>query len=214
MVVSVEQNSSNKFFFHSVPSRFLNTFHSKPQITLKKDGLLGNCFSDCSVTIIADSQVPVVQSYTVNADTIDFTMASASSSLADYALLTQADIEVEFAKFPCVVSSVSLPDFTCTKSKDANSNVQAVAGSFKPKVHLKNRGYLKWDSGATATEIPFAITSVSPSNGSVKGGAVLTISGTGFDSTSVVKIQDVACPIISYTNSEIKCTTPAAADFA
>jgi len=56
-----------------------------------------------------------------------------------------------------------------------------------------------------------AITSVSPDLGTKDGGTRITLTGTGFISGAVVKLDGKICTNLTYTNStQLSCTTPAA----
>ena len=53
------------------------------------------------------------------------------------------------------------------------------------------------------------IDSIVKSEGYTTGGSTLTIKGTGFDGTSVVSVDGVACVVTSSTETEITCVTGA-----
>ncbi|KAF6034267.1 PKHD1L1 [Bugula neritina] len=55
------------------------------------------------------------------------------------------------------------------------------------------------------------VTGISPTEGSTAGGQLLTITGTGFDDTTSpdVKVGDDECEVVSVTDTEIMCRTPA-----
>jgi formylglycine-generating enzyme required for sulfatase activity len=64
---------------------------------------------------------------------------------------------------------------------------------------------------------PAGVASVSPSHGSVLGGTVITITGTGLAATSVVKIGGVPCTDVTVLSpTQVRATTPpgSAGDFA
>ena len=52
---------------------------------------------------------------------------------------------------------------------------------------------------------------VSPASGPINGGTVLTVTGSGFTSSTTVKVGTVTCPVSGTTTATIvKCTVPAA----
>ncbi len=64
---------------------------------------------------------------------------------------------------------------------------------------------------------PAGVASVSPSHGSVLGGTVITITGTGLAATSLVKIGGVPCTDVTVLSpTQVRATTPpgSAGDFA
>ena len=44
------------------------------------------------------------------------------------------------------------------------------------------------------------------------GGLTLTVSGYGFPSTATVHVDDVLCPTVELTSTEITCTVPASVE--
>lgn len=53
------------------------------------------------------------------------------------------------------------------------------------------------------------IQSISPSNGSINGGTVLTIVGNGFDETTQVLVHTAKCNILSKSIEMLTCETTA-----
>lgn len=66
-------------------------------------------------------------------------------------------------------------------------------------------------SSVTLTSVP-AISSVLPASGSIYGGAILTITGNGFNNSTSslqVSVGTGSCSIIQITPGQIQCTVPA-----
>ncbi|CAF1377186.1 unnamed protein product, partial [Adineta steineri] len=63
-------------------------------------------------------------------------------------------------------------------------------------------------SSASVTSVA-SLTSESPTNIGIYGGALVTILGNGFSNTSSVKIGSNPCTIVSISTSQIVCTAPA-----
>ncbi len=51
------------------------------------------------------------------------------------------------------------------------------------------------------------VKSINPSSGSIYGGTVVTLSGNGFKSNSVVKFDSSTCNVINATINQLICKT-------
>ena len=116
-----------------------------------------------------------------------------------------ADVHVMIGNESCTVLTASEIKITC--------NIRGlVVGSHNVRVHIKgNKGdalFTKPDEKQVTSEA--ALTSISPTEGSLHGGLILTINGNGFnpleDATNVM-IGLVPCHIKNITTSVIKCKT-------
>ena len=102
----------------------------------------------------------------------------------------------------CIVGTASETQITCTLAG-------LMAGTHSMEVNIKgDKGNALFTSSGDITS-EAALTTISPTQGSVNGGLLLTINGNGFgtlDSTSVT-IGQVPCEITDITISVIKCKT-------
>jgi len=74
----------------------------------------------------------------------------------------------------CTSPTVTATSISCTKA-------DGPVGSHTPVVEFPDYGHVAYDSGVSNTiDYTLAITSISPSLGSVAGGTTITITGTGF----------------------------------
>lgn len=95
----------------------------------------------------------------------------------------------------------------------------AHAASAAPVLKITSNGVSKsfvWGAGgagATAGTHDFAYAgttvSVSPASGPINGGTSLTVTGTGFTSSTTVTVGGTACPKVSQTATSFICTVPA-----
>lgn len=90
-------------------------------------------------------------------------------------------------------------------------NVHGIsAGSHKLHVYVHPHGDAWFSTSDTITGVP-AITSVSPTKGSIHGGNEITITGNGFDPTYqrvTATLNGKTCAIKSVTFSSVVCVTP------
>lgn len=102
---------------------------------------------------------------------------------------------INFGGVEINASSVSYSSLTF------NTPITLKSGAYTVLVNPNNQGY----AGAYEGHIYFNVNSVSPNNIS-KGGAVITISGNGFDSENAkVFVGSNECRIITIVPNEIKC---------
>ena len=105
----------------------------------------------------------------------------------------------------CIVLTATETNITCNLRG-------AVVGSHSILVIINgDKGHALFTSpGLQELTSEAALTSISPTQGSLNGGLTLTINGNGFDpqkSSTVVVIGQVLCRIKNITTSLIKCTT-------
>jgi hypothetical protein len=207
-----------------VPSDFLRTIETFPQITLTVDNLLAGCDkTTCQYDYLEESVTPSVTSFNLSGNTLTIQVANSTGRLLAASDDANMDsISVRFGNSDCAVSSVNWPEIVCSMPTNPDGSMQIENGSFVPMVHLAQKGYFKVDTGVvTPHDVALSIADINPKQGSVGGGTVLTISGTGFANNSpygnsnVVMIgndntdERTECKIVSFNSSEIKCETPA-----
>ncbi|XP_077992871.1 fibrocystin-L-like [Glandiceps talaboti] len=110
-----------------------------------------------------------------------------------------ADISITFGEDDCAVQTIADDEITCDVG-------YVPVGDHDIVLYRDNHGNAQLGQD-TITSDP-VIDSISPTSGSINGGTVLTIAGSGFhvDDTSV-DIDGDDCDIISVNISEIVCTT-------
>ena len=196
-------------FWWEVPNEFLYTTNTETQLQLTMDGQPVVCSGDCTYAYEASPSI-LITSYT-DASTITFT----GTGFVSTPTITVGGAE-------CAdVTVVSDTSITCTKPEGA-------VGSHFPVVEFTGYGYVGYDVAVTNTiDYTLAITSISPSTGSVQGGTTITINGSGFlpsltsgtmdssgsgEDAMKVTIQGTICTIQTATSTQITCKTQAGTD--
>jgi len=198
---------STDLFYLPIPSDLLYTFSNKPEIRVKVGDYYASCTSRNCVYEVKDSaKSPIMQSFTVTGLNVVITLADGYSTLEDADLLIQANLAVTFSKSECTITSVTLPTIQCDLPANTDGSAFISAGSHKPRVHLKDRGFFA--ATATAVQYGTTIASISPTGGSIGGGTPITIVGTGFSADSTVAVNGNPCQITSVSNIQIVCLTP------
>jgi hypothetical protein len=107
---------------------------------------------------------------------------------------------------------VSTTKITCTKPA-------GIVGEHRPVVEILGYGYVAYEPAVT-TKITYALTvsAVTPTEGSLDGGNVLTITGTGFPVSvagwagNSVKIGTSVCNVLTSSGTQVTCETAPVTD--
>ena len=180
--VTTLQDSSDDLYYYTIPTEFLFTADTTPQITLTSNGIRGNCPGfNCGYTL-QTANLPEISAASFSAPTLTLTVANADA----YGV---ADLQVFLGNTECQVQSFASSVVTASCSTPE-------AGSFIPRLHLKDLGFASVSAGVSALNIPLTISSVSPSQVNPNGGTVLTVSGSGFPaSLQVAQTRGLALAI-------------------
>lgn len=163
------------------------------------------CAGTCSYTY-SSSATPAATSHDVTATSAGSTINLVGTWLST----TVGDFTVTVGDASC--SGVSLTGSTLSCTAPTN----AVAGTHAVRVLVNGYGYA---SGLSTAEVThgLAVTSFTPTSGSLGGGQSVTVTGTGFPSVTTglaVSTAGVACAVQSSTNTQIVCTTAASSSAA
>ena len=109
-----------------------------------------------------------------------------------------ADVSLDGS--PCDIISISMSHITCLTTAHAEGNVSVAISIADSSVTISDA--FQYDSLLT-----ISVTTLSPQQGSVSGGEVITISGSGFIDTTTVQVGNGNCEIQSVTEAEITCVT-------
>ena len=113
---------------------------------------------------------------------------------------TKENANVSLDGSSCDITSVSMSHITCVTTAHAEGNVSIEISIGESLVTLSDA--FEYDSSLT-----ISVTSLSPQQGSISGGEVITISGSGFLDTTTVQVGDESCEIQRVTAVEIICVT-------
>ena len=101
---------------------------------------------------------------------------------------------------PCDIISINMSHITCITSAHA-------AGSVSVDISIDDSSTSVSSAFLYDSSLDIQVTSVSPLQGGVGGGDLITISGLGFLSTTVVKVGNENCVIQSFSSGQITCLT-------
>ena len=102
---------------------------------------------------------------------------------------------------PCDIIRINMSHITCITSAHS-------AGSVSVNVSVDDSSTTVSNGFLYDASLNIQVTTVSPLQGSVVGGDVITISGSGFVNTTLVKVGNENCVIQSWSSGQITCVTP------
>ncbi|MCR6641572.1 MAG: IPT/TIG domain-containing protein [Sporocytophaga sp.] len=115
----------------------------------------------------------------------------------------QSGVTATIAGVGCAVTSSSATQIACTTGPAAAGTAQVVV--INPDVQTGTGGPF------TITNPAPTVSAVSPSTGSLAGGYLMSLSGTGFIAGTTVQVGSNNCPIVSIAanGKSLSCTVPA-----
>lgn len=113
---------------------------------------------------------------------------------------TKENANVSLDGSTCDIISISMSHITCITTTHAEGNVSIHISIGESSATISDA--FEYDSSLT-----ISVTSVSPQQGSVSGGELITISGSGFLDSTTVQVGDENCETQSITAMEITCVT-------
>ena len=192
--------STQRLFYEPVPSDFLSSFHSTPEVVVTRSGLSSACPNrNCGYTFIADSDSVKVATFTYSQPNIVFDLTG--NGTYETLFNDPANFSVTFGDSKCLGVTLTNNILNCRMESDG---ALIKAGSHRPKVLLKGKGYVIFEG--TAFEQEITISSVSPST--VPKTGMLTIQGTNFSPNAdevTVDLGGANCTLLSVSLTEIKC---------
>ena len=102
---------------------------------------------------------------------------------------------------PCDIITISMSQITCTTTEHA-------AGTVDVEILIDDSSATVSNAFEYDSSLDIQVTDLSPRQGRVSGGEVITISGSGFSNTTTVQIGDGNCIIQSVSEAEITCLSP------
>ena len=199
--------ATNDMFSPSIPSELLFSISEKPQIRVKVNNIYAACPKNkCDYEIIDESQIPIIDSFSLNQAELNITLDQAYENLEYLDIIIAKNINVEFGGSKCIVDSVELPLISCNLPINTDDTPIIEAGNHVPKLHLDSKGFFK----INALEQSFDLTldSINPVEAGSNGGIIITITGSGFGDSMTVTVNNSECNILSIENQSVDCIVP------
>ncbi|XP_061110160.1 fibrocystin-L-like isoform X2 [Conger conger] len=195
--VRVSVSKRGGMFKSKILGDFLRVPESRPQVQVLINGIPSKCSGDCGFEWSA-ARTPTVTGInpTLGSHTLGTVVTITGSDFSgENATVLIGDVE-------CSVLQISDSSLTCQVG-NASAGTYPVSVSFAGLGHAQYRG----ETGLNFTN-QLGVVSISPSSGSIAGGTLLTVTGYGFSSHTVVLIGAQRCPIVSADWDLLQCRTP------
>ncbi|CAF3954248.1 unnamed protein product [Rotaria sp. Silwood2] len=186
---------SGGIIYKPLPGDMTRTYHTNPQIEVFVGGFLSKCSSSNACDFQwSTTRTPSVSSIEQN----DMILTITGTDFSTTASSNEIIIGTEGS---CTVILSTTTSLICTI-------IDAPSGTYSVQVNVADKGYAIGTSNFTVT-IPLQITSISPIEGGAGGGYTLTLTGSGFSSSSTVTIDNNLCTDLIISNfSFITCIVP------
>lgn len=150
---------------------------------------------------------PVVNTVSVNNGTTNTDVVITGEGFSE----KECQNEVTFGGYKCIVSSSTDQALTCNLKSQGEPELGIL---HQLEMRVQNRGKARINI-PQAEDRGFAvipnIKDITPTSGSLAGGARMTISGFGFGKSPLVSVGGYSCHIVMSSYSEIVCETPSSA---
>ncbi|XP_056378576.1 fibrocystin-L-like isoform X2 [Hyla sarda] len=200
--VSTVKVTSGGLFRQHLLGDLVRTLNKMPQVEVYINGIPSKCSGNCDYTWDA-KQTPVI--YSIN------TVVSGENEL----------LKINGTGFSGNTSNdttyVTIGNLTCTILAITDNEIQcqvpkASAGIFPISVYIAGLGYAISQGGNLTFTYHIIVSSIIPSSGSLAGGTLVTIHGSGFSKSSAVELGDSKCVVVFANLSVVNCLTSAGAE--
>ncbi|XP_041373046.1 fibrocystin-L-like isoform X2 [Gigantopelta aegis] len=196
VAVAVTTLTDGSVWFDPIMGDMLQTPHPKPQIRAYINKIPTACSGDCSYEWL-QSATPTITGVNPSSGMVANSIAITITGTGFDS--TPANNTVSIGGVACTVTAATATTITCNIGNGPT-------GSHAIVVDVAGKGLA---SGSVTFSYLSAITSISPTSGSIGGGTTLTITGYGFTSDAVPKVNNVVCKLTTTpTPSQIICITP------
>jgi hypothetical protein len=187
--------------FEPIGSEFLFTDAMNPQVMVEVDGIPAFCPNlNCDYAYVQATELITGQSYDAANNVI---------SITGTGLPTSSTWSMSFGGSPCdplFVTIITINAFSCTLLQ------KPYAGPHKAELRVAG-GLIPYASGVADINIALSATAVSPSTINPMGGAILSITGSGFplgnELVSVTFSDGTQCVVLTTSPNLITCKAQA-----
>ena len=205
-------------YYPVIPSDFLRTYQSLPQLTVDIQGTRAVCRGDCSFVYMPPPIYPEITAFTPGPTANYPTPVTITGVLFD---TTPGNTQVFIGFVSCIITSITATEIVVTMplpgttALDGTAGPIGVAGAYTPVVVIANKGQVS-TSVSDTVNIAVTISEVLPAVGSTQGGTILTITGSGFldtlsntATTQTIDIGGSACTVLTTSVTAVTCLTSA-----
>ena len=180
LIITAEQLSfENQVFYDSVPSEFFQTWHTKPQVVVERNGKRATCpKNNCSLEYYKDAEMPRVTSFDIKNNRLSIQIENLTDPFKD-ALFQDYNLMVYYKNVACLEPKYIDLIIRCNLSIDSNSALMEEAGLVDSvQVHLLGFGIFGNTMNQNPTDL--VVEMISPSIVGTGGGCFVNVFGRGF----------------------------------
>ncbi|XP_023931568.1 fibrocystin-L-like, partial [Lingula anatina] len=185
--------------FDPIIGDMLRTIENNVQVTVSVNNLPVKCDGDCSF-MWSEAQTPHLTAATPNSGSPQANTIIQLTGTGFEANATQNTVTI--GGTPCDVINATTSQIFCTVGNGP-------VGTFDILVNVDGKGYANHSSGLQQFTYDLVVTGITPTNGSIGGCTIVTISGSGFASNATATVGGSQCKIVSQDYSSIVCEVPA-----
>ncbi|KAM4704928.1 fibrocystin-L [Rhinophrynus dorsalis] len=177
----------------------VRTAHKEPQVEVYINGIPSKCSGNCGYKW-STSLTPVIEGINVTGESPNQVLIINGTGFSN-----STDNDTTFV----IIGNVNCTIVTITADEIRCLIQPASAGTFPVKVYIAEAGFAVSSRDNITFTYPVTISAVSPSSGSIAGGTLVTILGSGFSGQSNVQIGSSNCTVLFANLSLIQCRTEA-----
>ncbi|XP_069813288.1 fibrocystin-L-like isoform X2 [Dendropsophus ebraccatus] len=176
----------------------LRTQNKKPQVEVYINEIPSMCSGNCDYTWDR-KQTPTIYSFTTVVREENELLIINGTGFSN-----SSDSYVTIGDLTCTILAINDTEIQCQIPK-------ASAGTFPITVYISGLGYASSRGGNLTFAYQIILSSITPLSGSLAGGTLITIYGSGFSNNSTVELGGKKCSVVFANLTAINCITPAGA---
>ncbi|XP_075128051.1 fibrocystin-L-like [Leptodactylus fuscus] len=177
----------------------VRTPNKKPQVEVYINGIPSKCSGNCDYTW-DPVQTPAI--YSISTDVSGDNRILVING-AGFSNSTGNDTTyVTIGNYSCTILALTDKEIRCQVQKET-------AGTYPISVYIAKHGLAVSNGKNFTFTYPITISSITPSSGSLAGGTLVTILGSGFSTDSTVKLKGSGCAVVFANLTVITCRTSA-----
>ncbi|XP_069815730.1 fibrocystin-L-like [Dendropsophus ebraccatus] len=199
--IYAEKVTDGGLFRQHLLGDFLRKPNRKPQVEVYINGIPSKCSGNCDYTWDR-KQTPTI-----------YSIKTAISGENDLLVINGTGFSNQVSND---TSNVKIGDLACTILAITDTEIKcqvpkASAGTFPITVYISGLGYAVSYGGNLTFTYQIIVSSITPTSGSLAGGTLVTIYGSGFSNNSTVELGGKKCSVVFANLTAINCITPAGA---
>ncbi|XP_068094022.1 fibrocystin-L-like isoform X1 [Hyperolius riggenbachi] len=196
--VTASKAVSGGLFRQNLLGDLVRTMHTTPQVEVYINGIPSKCSGDCGYSWDVH-KTPVVSSLHTELSGSGQVLVITGTGFSDS--VNNDTTYVSIGNTRCAILNVTANEIRCLVQ-------EASAGVFPVTVYIADAGFAV-SSGANLTfTYGISVYSITPTQGTVSGGTLVTILGNRFGSDSVVNVGAGSCAVVFTNLTMIQCRTP------